>query len=160
MTSLLLEQSALKATVRDIKGFQPFHYPIIKNKRGFVSFLFEKQRVKLMGLQYNYNISKRGVPPLTCFELAIVNGSYETVKYFWEKGVNIHGVNSLGNSALHLAAMYGYLDIFLFLITKGLELQAKNKDGRTAIDLARKTNNRHILDFLKDNFEKMTFTTS
>ena len=113
-----------------------------------------------MALSYNYNVSKRGAPPLTCLELAVVNGSYETVKYFTEKGVNIHGVNSLANSALHLAAMYGYLDIFLYLITKGLELQAKNKDGHTAIDLARKTNNRHILDFLKENFEKMTFTTS
>lgn len=38
-------------------------------------------------------------------------------------------------------------------------MQAKNKDGRTAIDLARKTNNRHILDFLKENFDKLTFTT-
>ena len=41
ITSLLMEQEGLKATVRDIKGFQPFHYPIIKNKRAFVAFLFE-----------------------------------------------------------------------------------------------------------------------
>ena len=125
-----------------------------------MAFLTEKMNIHLTSNNFNYNFSKRGVPALTCVEIAVVNGSYETVKYFTERDNNsIHGVNSLGNSLLHLAAMYGYLDIFLYLITKGLELQAKNKDGRTAIDLARKTNNRHILDFLKENFDKLTFTT-
>lgn len=57
------------------------------------------------------------------------------VKMLVNKGANINAVSSEG-SALHEAAKVGNAKIAAFLIAKGIRLNAMDKDGKTALDIA------------------------
>lgn len=58
------------------------------------------------------------------------------------------------NSALHLAAEAGHREIVEILLTHGLNLNHKNSDGKTPLDLARENGHLHLVDF----FENRTFS--
>jgi ankyrin repeat protein len=60
----------------------------------------------------------------------------EAVKIFVEAGLDLHRVNTRGETALHGAADRGADTIVQFLVDRGAELNVKNKQGFTPLDVA------------------------
>ncbi|MGC9105409.1 MAG: ankyrin repeat domain-containing protein [Thermoprotei archaeon] len=76
---------------------------------------------------------------VNCEELfeAVEEGDLQRVKYLVEIhqcDVNIRDKD--GNTPLHLAAWYGYLDIVKFLVEHGADVNARNAEGNTPLHLA------------------------
>lgn len=61
----------------------------------------------------------------------------EAVKLCFELGMDVNQANSMGVTALHGAANRGSDDIIRFLVDKGADLAAQDKEHRTALDWAR-----------------------
>ena len=53
-------------------------------------------------------------------------------------GASVKDVDSKGNTALHLAAEKGKLANLRLLLKKGAKVNAKNKEGKTPLDVATK----------------------
>jgi len=62
--------------------------------------------------------------------------SLEAIKICIEQGVDVNAANDKGATALHGAATSGRNDVVAFLVEKGAKLDAKDKDGRTPLDIA------------------------
>ena len=85
------------------------------------------------GAQVN-RVDEDGFTPL---HFAITNKNLETVKYLVEHGAFLNITdNIMGNSELHMATILGCPDIATYLINNGSDLSLKNKEGKTAFDLA------------------------
>jgi uncharacterized protein len=61
----------------------------------------------------------------------------DVIKVLIEKGANVNAVNSAGMTAMHYAVQRGSDRIVEFLASKGARFDLKNKQGRTAAELAR-----------------------
>jgi hypothetical protein len=61
----------------------------------------------------------------------------EAVKLCHELGMDVNQANSMGVTALHGAANRGSDDIIRFLVEKGADLAAQDKEHRTALDWAK-----------------------
>jgi uncharacterized protein len=70
----------------------------------------------------------------------------EAIKLFLQAGADIHGVNMVGNTAMHYAAQTGANRIVEFLATSGAKLDVKNKDGKTPLDMALAPGPRQMYD--------------
>ncbi|MGE5086843.1 MAG: ankyrin repeat domain-containing protein [Bacillota bacterium] len=60
----------------------------------------------------------------------------------------INETNGQGNTALMEAVRTGYNDIAKFLIAEGADTKLKNKDGKSALDLAKENYNTEAVKFL------------
>ena len=60
-----------------------------------------------------------------------------------EYGINIDAEN-VGWTALHLAALNGHLDIVSILLNKGASTAIRNREGKTALDIAREEGQERI----------------
>jgi uncharacterized protein len=61
----------------------------------------------------------------------------DAVKMFVDAGAQVNAVNDTGNTALHYAALNGSARIVEFLAANGATLDAKNKPGKTPLDIAK-----------------------
>ncbi len=66
----------------------------------------------------------------------IERDALEAVKMFVEAGLDLHGANTRGETALHGAADRGADTIVQFLADRGAELNGKTKQGFTPLDVA------------------------
>ena len=48
-----------------------------------------------------------------------------------------------------VASSKGYMDMVKMLLEEGAEIEAKNNDGQTALDLAEKNGHTKVVDFLR-----------
>ena len=69
---------------------------------------------------------------------AAESGDADTVKRLIEEKTNPNQANDAGQSALHLAAKAGHAAVVDVLIGKGADVAARDKDGNTAADVAKK----------------------
>ena len=60
----------------------------------------------------------------------------EAVKIAAERGVDVNGANTDGNTALHAAAARGYDTVVKYLVEKGARLDIKNEKGQTPLAAA------------------------
>lgn len=68
---------------------------------------------------------------------AAYSGDLEQVKRLIAQGANPHQHdNRYGRTAIHMAAMQGYLDIIKYLLSQGVEVQTQDTNGLTALHLA------------------------
>jgi ankyrin repeat protein len=58
------------------------------------------------------------------------------IELLLERGIDINGQASDGQTAVHGAAMQGYDDVIRFLAAKGAKLDTPDKDGFTPLDVA------------------------
>jgi ankyrin repeat protein len=64
-------------------------------------------------------------------------GWMPAVKYLVEEiGADVNAKDHLGNTALHNAASRGDLEMILYLISKGADVKAINREGQTTADMA------------------------
>lgn len=68
-----------------------------------------------------------------------------------EKGANINTTDEDGNSALMLAARYNYYLTFKSLLRLGIDINLKNKDGKTVEDFIKCPRIKKILKAWKNN---------
>ena len=69
---------------------------------------------------------------------AAESGDADTVKRLLDEKGNPNQTNDAGQSALHLAAKAGHAGVVDVLIGKGADVAARDKDGNTAEDVAKK----------------------
>merc|ERR1712228_1096264 len=86
-------------------------------------------------------------------------GPYGTdnIKSMIKKGqMTVYDTDMDGMSTLHMAARRGAYELAQFLLNNGADIDAKNKDGKTALDYSRSSNYPHVeklLLFAKMNVE-------
>lgn len=68
------------------------------------------------------------------------------VEKFMEMGIDINIQNSNNETALHLAARYGKANMVRYLIELGISKDIKNKEGKSALDVAVDSNTRKAFD--------------
>jgi len=81
------------------------------------------------------------VCPLTI--LVCRYGQPDTISTMLEYGIHIDAEN-VGWTALHLAALNGHLDIVSILLNKGASSSIRNREGKTALDIAREEGQERI----------------
>jgi ankyrin repeat protein len=64
------------------------------------------------------------------------NDALEAIKICIEQGVDVNAANDKGETALHGAATSGRDQVVAYLVEKGAKLDAKDKEGRTPLDVA------------------------
>ncbi len=85
------------------------------------------------GAQVN-RVDADGYTPL---HFAVTKKNLETVKYLVEHGAFLNVTDKiLGNSELHMATIMGCPKIASYLVSQGSDVSLKNKEGKTAFDLA------------------------
>jgi ankyrin repeat protein len=70
----------------------------------------------------------------------------DAIKLFLQAGADVNSANVTGNTALHYAAQTGANRIVEFLAANGAKLDAKNKDGKTPLDVALAPGPRQMYD--------------
>jgi ankyrin repeat protein len=65
------------------------------------------------------------------------NDPVDVMKVLVDKGADVNAVNDLGMTAAHYAVQRGAEKIVEYLASKGARFDIKNKQGRTAAELAR-----------------------
>jgi len=64
-------------------------------------------------------------------------GTLAAVRYLVEElGVDVNARDHEGNTAVHHAASRGDLEMIRFLVTKGADVKAVNREGQTTVDMA------------------------
>jgi ankyrin repeat protein len=78
-----------------------------------------------------------------------LTGTPETWKVFFT-AKNVNNQNNQGQTALHLAALGGVgLPAVQYLVSLGADLQIRNKDGKTAADVAASAGRTDLVTVLK-----------
>lgn len=67
---------------------------------------------------------------------AILNSGFDAVRLCVELGADVNAVNDAGDTALHGAALHGFVNVIQFLADHGAKLDVKNKRGRTPMMVA------------------------
>ncbi|KJA25118.1 hypothetical protein HYPSUDRAFT_38074 [Hypholoma sublateritium FD-334 SS-4] len=82
---------------------------------------------------------------------AAKKGAVATVKYLLDQKADPNDPGSWPQPtlALHTAVKGGYLDICKLLLVNGADARLKDGSGKTAIDIARDTNNKEIISLLE-----------
>lgn len=66
-----------------------------------------------------------------------------------EFGVDINTVDSTGRSALHIAAMYGYIETAKILLNNGIKTELKDCWGQLAYELAERNGHYEMMDLIR-----------
>merc|ERR1740117_1500674 len=89
----------------------------------------------------------------TLMTLAILNGSYQTVKVLaTDVGVNCQEKDSHSHTYLHIAAISGHVNIFCFFLSKQVSPNSRNDRNLTAIELAEGYGHQHLVDYYYKTF--------
>ena len=70
--------------------------------------------------------------------LAIQNGRYDTIKQLVEWGADCQETDGQDYTYLHMAAISGHVNIFLYFLSKQVDIHSKTIKGDTALELAKK----------------------
>ncbi|TNV74271.1 hypothetical protein FGO68_gene7239 [Halteria grandinella] len=151
---LLLEQSEADFMRKDKSNMIPMHYAVIKDQAKLIRHLQQERHFSVLQRKYFYQADPNSSHSLTLMALAVLNGSYNTIKLLAEEwGESLESRDPEGNTYLHLAAMSGHVSVFMYLLSTGrLSYQSKNTRGKTAIQLAKMMKNEHIIDYLQEIF--------
>ena len=72
-------------------------------------------------------------------------------------GANVNCTNSIKNTPLHLACLYGHFEVTKILLQNDVSMTKKNITGKTALDIAKDKNHKKIYRMI---YEKMVSTLS
>ena len=133
----------------------PLHYAVVKDNINVVNHLHENSvhRINVLEDQYKCN-------DYTIMSLAILNGAYECIKKFYFWGANCNEKELYDYTYLHMAAMSGHVNIFLYFLSKQVSLHSKTSHGMTAFDLAERSKNTHLIEYLREKFDANNVLTT
>jgi predicted LPLAT superfamily acyltransferase len=86
----------------------------------------------------------------TALRMASKYGETETVRLLLERGAEVDGNDTNGNTALHWASLDGHLDTVRLLLERGADADGKNKNGRTALDFAKAKGHSEVVTLLAE----------
>lgn len=91
--------------------------------------------------------SDRGETPLY---FGVQQGRAEIVEWLLSHGAQTQGkIGDSGRNLLHLATLKGYADIATLLVDKGMDIEATDKFGKTALQYAKRYGHKKIAALLK-----------
>ncbi|KAJ9591792.1 hypothetical protein L9F63_001609, partial [Diploptera punctata] len=109
------------------------------------------QIVKFL-VEHRAATSSRNKDGDNALSLASREGKCEVVKYLTiDKGENIETLDWYKSSPLMKAAEFAHFEVVKFLIDQGSEVNARNKDGYTALSLAARTGEPNVVELLLQN---------
>eukprot|EP00347_Sterkiella_histriomuscorum_P013527 403364372 len=141
----------------------PLHYAVIKDQADLVRHLQTERHFSVLNKKYYYDSSPpnpqnpltQSSTSTTLMSLAILNGSYSVIQLLAsEWGDNLDVRDSDGNTYLHLAAMSGHVNVFLYFLSKQISISSKNTRGKTAIEVAKIYKQDHLIRYLREHFEE------
>lgn len=126
----------------------PLHYAVVKDNIDVVVLLHTDPLHKVDVLDERFNCKDYKL-----MTLAIMNGAYECIKRFVYWGANCNEKDYLDYTYLHMAAMSGHVNIFLYFLSKQVSFHSKTVRGLTAFDLAERSKNSHLVEYLREKFD-------
>ena len=122
----------------------PLHLACGKNRIENVNILLIDPKIKYNQIDY------QGFTPLI---KASASQAYDTVKSLLRiKDININAKDKLGNTALHYLCEDEKFDIAIQIIKNGGDIEDKNNNGKTPLDLIKTEDVKNIIvSYLKDN---------
>jgi ankyrin repeat protein len=134
---LLIEKGAnINAT--DSRGYTPLLSAVCENSADMMRLLVEKGA--------NVNASEKA--GYTALSTALRKEQPGNAAFLIDHGADINTAAPGKWTPLHFAAYFGYEDVAKKLIAKGADRSAKNKDGNTPLDIAKKRNRQEMVDIL------------
>jgi ankyrin repeat protein len=153
-TIRLLVDAGLDVNAANVAGFTPLINAA--NARNFVAakLLIAKGAKVNVAAGDPIQKVKAGTIPLgnfTPLHMVALSGSPEFVKALLDAGASVNVSEARGLTPLMLAVATDRqnLDIIRMLIAQGADLNARNKDGETALDLARKFHSKPVIEILR-----------
>ncbi len=135
----LLKHKDIDLNTQDIYGFTALYRAVTNNHTEVVELFIEKG-VDIKA-KFPYMLNE------TALHRAAGNGNTKLVKLLLEKGADINVQDSEGSTPLHWAAREGRTDVLKELLKhKDIDLNAKNKDGKTAADLVKTPEIRQLIE--------------
>ena len=130
--------------LKNSKGQTPLHLACGKNRLENVNILLTEP-----SLEYNIP-DNQGFTPLI---KACASQAYDVVKCLLRsKDVNINMKDNIGNTGLHYLCEDEKFDVAIQMIKNGANVEFKNKDGKTPLELIKNDDVKSIiLSYLKDN---------
>ena len=103
------------------------------------------------------NSTKDGKDDLSPTLLAIAKGHQAVAKLYIEAGGDVMVKDCFGQTGMHLAAMRGTLDVAVTLELHGLQLDTRDEDGDTPLDIAEANEHPELVNFFKgeEHFPKV-----
>ena len=84
----------------------------------------------------------------TALHLSARNGSYELLTFFVDIGTDIHLKTNKGQNCLHIAALYGHLNVCKILIDKhNFDVHMNDNDGWTALHFCAKNDSYELISY-------------
>lgn len=141
-TSKLLLDRGAKVTGIDKYGANALSQAL-RGAKDLVPLLVEK------GANINHRHGERG---FTLLHAAVAGNQPElpTLELLVRAGVDLHAVDSNGDTALHTAGAKGHLEVAKLLIEKGADPNKKNLLGFRPLDLVRGKENDALAAFLQE----------
>lgn len=81
---------------------------------------------------------------------AIRENEIALVRFFLKRGDNMNQINSVGNTPLHQAVLFGRIEIVKMLVEVGALLSVRNAEGKTAFEMANEEGMEDIAQLLAD----------
>lgn len=144
-----LVKNGANLDLKNQKGLTIYHMAAT-SPSGYGMFQFLKTEKPDINFQVQLNEkSKKKQPPLT-YALKCRNGSKKCVN-FLRKLTNVHDQDVLGNTILHYACRYSDSFLVEYLLCKGADVHAENKEGETPYDISVKYVKKDIIKLLVSN---------
>ena len=107
--------------------------------------------VALFLIQSGADVDTQSSEGFTASTIAAQNGNLPVLEALADAGANLEAKGgSFEMTPLAFAALKGHLDIVQYLTAKGVNIQATDKDGKTALDLAREFGKDDVVKFLEE----------
>lgn len=145
----MLIQHGADIMMKDIKQFLPLHYAIVQDNIPVLRYLYEA-----LDLSNSIFDKKFECCGHKLMALAVQNGSYNSIKLLVEWGANCQEKDQQDYTYLHVAAVSGHVNIFLYFLARKVPIHAKTKQGKTAIELAQTYKHDHLIKYLRDKYEQ------
>lgn len=138
---LLLDSNAV-ADVTDNRGQTPLHIAASCNRLEVTRILLGRNDVEV-DAQDN-----EGLTALHSASGAWPEGHPEVVKLLLDRGAKAHVRDNGGNTALHIAAFHGCLEVSCILLRHNAEIDARNDNGSTPLLRASKAGHLDVVQLL------------
>ncbi|MFT4313550.1 MAG: ankyrin repeat domain-containing protein [Wolbachia pipientis] len=146
------QRERLKSLIneKDKFGYTPLQYSAKNGKWDIVNLFLDKTAERN---QDDVADKNKFSTSWTTMHYAVYNGNMDLLndifQFLSDKETIINTKDNSDWTPLHYAVYYNALDVVKFLVGKGADISARDKDGKIPLDLATQENGTGIAEFLK-----------